>query len=231
MYVEKHKQQIIFSQRKKFNAKWFSILYLQENMMMIGSSSGRGVTWFFKEQIECFVLRHYFRGGLVGKINSDLFLYSGLENTRVYREFMLLELMQNLGLPCPKPIAGRVTRGILFYQADLIIELIEGAVDLVHLLIENPISKEKWKNIGGVIRDFHEHNIYHSDMNCHNIMIDSQDKIWVIDFDKCEQRKEGSWKEETLVRLHRSLHKEKLKNSLFYWQEDDWDLFLTGYYS
>lgn len=229
MFIQKNKSQVIFSQQAGFNAQLFDPQYLKQDNKIIGSSIGRGTTWFFKVQNSRYVLRHYFRGGLIGRVNPDLFLYTGLQSTRAYQEFSLLEKMDQLKLPVPQVIAGKISRGFFFYQADLIIGLIDGAVDLVHLLMQAPLTQKQWLNVGHVICEFHHHNIYHSDMNSHNIMIDKQDKVWMIDFDKCAQRQDGEWKAQTLARLLRSLNKEKLKNKHFHWQESDWKTLLKGY--
>lgn len=229
MHIQTNKQQIVFSYQPGFNAQLFCPQYLLQKDKIIGSSIGRGTTWFFTEDDKKYVLRHYFRGGLIGKVNPDRFLYSGIKHTRAYQEFELLEYMHTLGLPVPEPIAGKVTKGLLCYQADLIIGLIIGATDLVHLLLNSALTNIQWTKVGKMIREFHDHNIYHSDMNSHNIMIDFQDKVWMIDFDKCEQRQGDDWKAQTMARLLRSLHKEKLKNITFHWQGSDWAFLLAGY--
>ncbi|WP_019615998.1 3-deoxy-D-manno-octulosonic acid kinase [Psychromonas ossibalaenae] len=229
MKINKLNKQICLFNSDTFSASLFELDYLQGNNLITGSSVGRGTTWFFQHQQKKYVLRHYYRGGLIGKINPDNFLYCGLKNTRAYKEFSLLEKMSQLGLPIPQPYAGRITKKNLFYQADLIIELIEGAEDLVAVLSRQVISELQWLEIGRVIRLFHDNNIYHSDMNSHNIMLDDSDKVWLIDFDKCAQRTAGAWKEQTLARLLRSFRKEKTKNSHFNWSEQYWEFLMIGY--
>ncbi|WP_372882176.1 3-deoxy-D-manno-octulosonic acid kinase [Psychromonas sp.] len=231
MKIDKLNKQICFFNAENFSASLFELKFLQNNNLITGSSVGRGTTWFFHYQQKKYVLRHYYRGGLIGKINPDYFFYTGLKNTRAYQEFVLLDKMAQLGLPVPLPYAGKISRHGLFYQADLIIELIEGARDLVAILGVQPLQDTQWHEIGRVLRLFHDHNIYHSDMNSHNIMLDTQDKVWVIDFDKCAQRKDGAWKEQTLARLLRSFRKEKVKNSNLNWSEKDWLALIQGYQS
>ena len=229
MKIEHINNQYHFFNDENFSTSLFLHPFLEENNLLIGSSIGRGTTWFFKYQQKSYVLRHYYRGGLIAKINNDHFLYQGLKNSRAYKEFQLLKDMHQLGLPVPIPYAGKITRSGLFYQADLIIELIDGAKDLVALLTEQVITQKSWFEIGRVIRLFHEENVYHSDMNSHNIMLDCNEKVWLIDFDKCFFRKEGDWKEETLQRLLRSLRKEKSLDAQLHWQESDWVSLMKGY--
>jgi 3-deoxy-D-manno-octulosonic acid kinase len=227
--IIKINKQSCFFVADNFTASLFDINFLQESNLITGSSVGRGTTWFFEHQEKQYVLRHYYRGGLIGKINPDNFLYTCLKKTRAYQEFVLLDKMAQLGLPVPLPYAGRIIRSGLFYQADLIVELIEGAQDLVVVLNHQQLSQKKWLKIGQMIRLFHDHDIYHSDMNSHNIMLDKGDKVWLIDFDKCAQRSSGDWKEQTLARLLRSFRKEKTKNSHLNWVEQDWVFLMMGY--
>ncbi|ABM02196.1 Mn2+-dependent serine/threonine protein kinase [Psychromonas ingrahamii 37] len=222
-------QQSFFFNAEKFSTLLFDLTFLQENNRVIGNSVGRGITWFFEHQQKKYVLRHYFRGGFIGKINPDNFFYAGLKRTRAYNEFILLDKMAQLNLPVPLPYAGRISRKGLFYQADLIIELIDGAHDLVAVLNKRKIGEAQWREIGRVIRLFHDNNIYHSDLNSHNIMLDKHNKVWLIDFDKCAQIKTGVWKEKTLARLLRSLRKEKSKKNHLNWSEQDWLSLIFGY--
>lgn len=180
------------------------------------------------------MLRHYYRGGLFGKLIHDSYWYSGLENTRAYRELDLLQQLRALGLHAPIPTAARITRSGLFYRADIIIEKIPGATDAFHQLLEAPLSESVWQSIGRCIRSFHNHRVYHSDLNIHNIMIDDKGAIWLIDFDKGEIREPGKnedWKAANLARLKRSLLKEQVKHPQFHWQEDQWQWLLQGYQS
>ena len=53
------------------------------------------------------VLRHFHRGGLVGRLNRDLYLRVGAPRCRAFREFDLLADMHVQGLPVPLPVAAR----------------------------------------------------------------------------------------------------------------------------
>lgn len=206
---------------------------MRENKVT-GTSSGRNTTYFFAHNEQEFVLRHYYRGGLFGKLINDSYWYSGIENTRAYRELDLLQQLRALGLHVPIPTAARLTRSGLFYRADIIIEKIPNAIDAFHKLLAAPLSKSIWQSIGRCIRSFHNHRVYHSDLNIHNIMVDDNDSIWLIDFDKGEIREPNNneeWKQDNLARLKRSLLKEQAKHSQFHWQEDHWLWLMQGYQS
>ena len=178
------------------------------------------------------MLKHYYRGGLIGKFNKDAYLFSNNENTRATKEFELLNQLRDLNLPAPKPIACRVIKNGLFYTADILTERVCNAQDLISLLIEQRVTICLWKKIGETIRAFHDHNVYHHDLNIHNILIDDKENVWLIDFDQGEIRTNSSnWKAENMSRLLRSFKKEKTKLPALNWQENEWDLLLKGYVS
>jgi predicted Ser/Thr protein kinase len=60
-------------------------------------------------------------------------------------------------------------------------------------------------------------------------MMDTRDKVWFIDFDKCEKRAPGQWTQANLERLRRSLRKTANENPALHWREEDWDELLSGY--
>ena len=211
------------------NVDMFEAQYWQEQNKIIGQAVGRGTTFFFRENGHDFVLRHYRRGGLIGKFIKDQYFYTGLEKTRAYLEIHLLNTMYAKHLPVPQAVAARIVRKGLFYQADIILQKIPQARDVFTILLEQQISSTIWHKIGVVIRQLHEQQIYHHDLNIHNIMLDEHDKIWLIDFDKCEQRAGETWKVDNLKRLQRSLYKELAKYPNFKWQAQDWLLCLEGY--
>jgi len=222
---------------KDFTPEMLSAQYWHENGAITGSAQGRGTTWFVKYinttngQEKHWVLRHYYRGGLVGKLINDSYFFTSQKNTRAAKEFSLLAHMQTLALPAPRPVAYRVIRHGLFYQADLLSSRIENAQDLVAILSERVISDDLWSTIGATIKRFHDHNIYHHDLNAHNILINEQDKVFLIDFDRGDIKpsNQASWQQANMARLHRSFLKEFKQLPVFHWQTENWQLLLEGY--
>ncbi len=216
------------------NNDWFEADYWQKQDLICGQAKGRFITWFikpFKQESVQWVLRHYYRGGLVAKLSKDSFFYTGIKNTRCYLEVSLLLKMFDLNLPVPKPVAARVIKKGLFYQADLLMEKLD-AVDLCGVLKERSLSSKEWNNIGDVIANFHSNGVYHSDLNAHNVMLGSSGKVWLIDFDRCEIRKNKTvWQQQNLARLKRSFLKEKTLHSNFYFDEKCWGDLIDGYES
>ncbi len=215
-----------------FSVQMFDSDYWQQQKAIIGSAQGRGTTWFVLYKEQQWVLRHYYRGGLIGKLIKDSYFFTSLDKTRAVQELKLLQHMQALALPAPAPIACRIIRNGLFYQADLLTQCIENASDLVALLTKAPLKEALWTKIGATIGQFHQQGIYHHDLNAHNILIDQQEKIWLIDFDRGEQRAiNTSWQQANMARLLRSFCKEQKQLTHFYWQESDWQYLLAGYQS
>jgi len=213
--------------------EWFDNDYWREKDAVIGQSKGRHVTWFVKPPQNAaesaWVLRHYYRGGLIAKITLDNFFYSGIKNTRAFKEISLLQTMREMNLPVPKPIGGCVQRKGLFYTADLLMEKI-AARDLVAKLQVGRLAEKIWTKIGKTIAEFHQKGIYHADLNAHNILLDEEDKIWLIDFDRCEQRAlNSSWQQQNLARLKRSFLKEKGLQTQLFFDDENWQWLLAGY--
>ncbi|WP_241242395.1 3-deoxy-D-manno-octulosonic acid kinase [Thalassotalea sp. G2M2-11] len=217
---------------KNFHPQVFVPDYWQAQQAIEGTAQGRGTTYFIKQGKHHWVLRHYYRGGLIGKLVNDHYLFTGNHATRAAREFALLTQLRQLDLPAPKPVAFCVRRSGVSYQADIITERIEQARDLVALLSTESLSPELWRDIGRCIQAFHRHGIYHHDLNAHNILIDNDNKVWLIDFDQGEQRKPAQhWQQQNMDRLLRSFNKESKKLAQFYWQADNWQQLMEGYLS
>ncbi|MGH1486213.1 MAG: 3-deoxy-D-manno-octulosonic acid kinase [Cellvibrionaceae bacterium] len=190
---------------------------------------GRGITYFFEQSQHRWVLRHYWRGGLIGKLLSDQYLWQSLEATRAYQELTLLDTLDNLKLPAPKPIAARIIKSGFYYQADIITQAIDNSQSLVQRL-NTSLEATQWQKIGMTIGQFHQNNIYHDDLNAHNILITDASNIYLIDFDKGKQINDNSlWREKNLERLLRSLEKEKGLGKIKYFDKNNWLELLKGY--
>jgi 3-deoxy-D-manno-octulosonic acid kinase len=215
----------------EMTTEMFSHDYWQGQNKVIGHAMGRGTTLFFAQNNQQFVLRHYRRGGLVGNFIQDRYLYTGLTNTRAWQEFHLLNQANTSGLPVPRAAAMRVQRHGLFYRADIILAKIPHALDVFTMLKQQTLSAPLWRSIGAAIRQLHDAQIYHHDLNIHNLMVDDTHKVWLIDFDKCAQKSGNSWKAANLQRLLRSLNKEKNRESVFHFNPEDWQQCCKGYQS
>lgn len=204
----------------------------EKSERLLGLSKGRGITWFLNTKaelgVDC-VLRHYYRGGLFGKLIKDRYIFTGIEQTRVAREFRLLAQMSQWGLPVPRPIAFKITRGLGYYQADILLEKIANTEDLSQYLQTQRLSETDYYAIGALIRQLHDKQVHHSDLNIHNILRKTeQGQFYLIDFDKCQIQQGEQWKQANLMRLLRSFHKEKAKRGILF-DEKDWEWLMKGY--
>tara|TARA_R110002072_G_scaffold136124_3_gene278305 strand:+ start:10539 stop:11348 length:810 start_codon:yes stop_codon:yes gene_type:complete len=197
------------------------------------STQGRGTVRFFKHQGLSLVQKKYHRGGFFGRLIKDSYVYTGIESSRMWREFLLLGQMLELGLPVPRPVAARCVRGtLLTYQGDLITERISNSETLADLLCRQALPESTWQALGQTISRFHQQRIDHTDLNAANILLTDSDQIYLIDFDKCAMRPAGDdrWCDANLGRLHRSLLKWQKRDPAFHFEPHCWQALLSGYH-
>jgi len=206
----------------------FDAQFWQNSNKVIGSAQGRGTTWFVQLDKIQGALRHYRRGGFFGKIISDHYIFNGWEKARSVAEFYLLQKLNSAGVNVPKPIAARVKKRNFCYQADLLSEKIPDAQDLVSILQQRTLTEFEYAAIATQIKKMHQAQVNHTDLNIHNILLDKQGKVWLIDFDKCYQQSGDAWKGTNLQRLLRSFNKELNKRHIK-WSASDWELLSKAY--
>lgn len=216
---------------------WFSVDFWRAKDAVVGSSKGRYTTWFVAFEHSHWVLRHYWRGGLMAKFSKDAYVYTGLENTRAMGELRLLDILYREGFAVPKPIAANIVRAGLCYRADIIIERVEGAEDLVAKLGKGVMSTEQWQALGACIAQFHQRGVYHADLNAKNILFQpaqtnsvTPERFYLIDFDRGELKTPSpQWQQSNLDRLLRSFNKEQGKLPNLAFTADDWAALMQGY--
>lgn len=192
--------------------------------------AGRGHVHRVHDGRQACLLRHYYRGGLMARISRDRFLARPLAQTRALAEFHLLGQLRARGLPVPQACAARHTRHGLLYRADILVALLPGARDVADLLQHaEALAASQWQALGRAVRRLHDAQVFHSDLNCHNLMLDATGQAWIVDFDKCAFRSGEAWKADNLARLLRSLRKEQRLHPALHWQPADWQHFLGGY--
>ncbi len=194
-------------------------------------SSGRGNTTVVRGNDGEFVLRHFIRGGLIGRFVSDKYFWLGQEATRPFSEWRFLSELVAMELPVPRPAAARYCRSGLTYRADLLTVLIPDVISLSDRIASLPCNEEFWHTLGSAIAPFHKAGVYHADLNAYNVQIDKDDMVWLVDFDRGSLRQPGTWQRENLARLHRSLQKIKGLDPRLYYSEANWEQFLEGYFS
>lgn len=208
-----------------FDPAWWQ----QRERVQRTAAGGRGNALFVTaEHDETWVLRHYQRGGLIAKFIDDTYLYLGRDNNRAFREWRLLALMCELGLPVPTPVAAQVQRTGMYYRADLITLAVPDTVTLAERLQTEHLAATRWQTLGALLAQFHAAGIDHHDLNAHNILIDNAGQFTLIDFDKGRQHPPGRWREANLARLRRSLDKLSAASTGYHFAESDWQALLGG---
>jgi 3-deoxy-D-manno-octulosonic acid kinase len=210
---------------------WFDPQYWQTHGELSEVGRGRGRAWFITSDDRQFVLRHYRRGGLMAKITTDRYAWTGLQRTRAWREYYLLARLLELGLPAPRPLAAQVLRHGSFYTADLLTVRIPDSRPLSQILETQTLAAQQWRDIGKCIAAYHRHNIFHADLNAHNILLDRAGRVFLIDFDKGRVDQDHSWHLATLQRLERSLNKLSAQHAGLHFRNEDWAALLAGYES
>ncbi|MGR5340812.1 3-deoxy-D-manno-octulosonic acid kinase [Vibrio astriarenae] len=202
--------------------------YWRQQGKLLGQAMGRGTTWFADFGRFEVALRHYRRGGMLGKILTDQYLFTKWEKSRSCQEFMLLSYLKQQGINVPTVIAARTIRRGLWYTADIITEKIKKAQDLIAITETDRLSDEVLMKIGREIRKMHDVSVNHTDLNIKNIMLDGDGQVWLIDFDKCLVKEGEHWKKQNLDRLRRSIDKENQRGTSLM-TEKDYEIIVHGY--
>jgi 3-deoxy-D-manno-octulosonic acid kinase len=195
-----------------------------------GRAAGRSHAVFYEYRGLQLVLKHYQRGGMVARVLGDSYFGIRLEKSRAFREWRLLHAMQQLELPSPVPVAASVVRHGLFHRADLVTLRIDDSQTLADALLTRSLDETQWRVVGRCIRRFHDHGIWHADLNARNILLDAGGNVYLVDFDRGRFRHIGeTWKAANLTRLQRSLLKFLSLYEGFHYNTDDWHALLGGY--
>ncbi len=190
---------------------------------------GRGTVAFVRtNEGQRWVLRHYRRGGLIAHVTDDLYLWSGADRTRAFREWRLLRQLRAWGLPVPRPIAAHYRRHGPCYRADLLTAELPVRLTLAQALQVGPLSRETWREIGRCIGALHARGVQHADLNAHNVLLGEASAVYVLDFDRGRIRARGDWEQSVLARLQRSLCKvtQGLPEDRF--NDSQWQLLVAG---
>jgi 3-deoxy-D-manno-octulosonic acid kinase len=203
---------------------------LEQRGLIRQRTKGRRSAFVFTLDGHEFVLRHYWRGGLIGRLVEDSYLWLGAARSRPLREWKLLQQLSVADQPVPHPAALRIVRRGLRYRADLITLRLPAGETLADHLERAPLDAADWRRIGATIAALHHHGAFHADLNARNILLGGEG-VYVIDWDRGEQRRPAArWQRANLARLRRSLDKLAGLLEPFHYRADDFDELLAGYY-
>ena len=190
---------------------------------------GRGTVAFVRvSPDQHWVLRHYRRGGLMARLVDDLYVWTGADRTRSFREWRLLRQLRAWALPVPRPVAARYRRAGLFYRADLITAELPVRRTLAQALQRAPLPREAWHAVGRCVGALHARGVQHADLNAHNLLVGASNDIYVLDFDRGRIRERGAWEAAVLARLRRSLLKVSAGLPSDRFADPDWQALLAA---
>jgi 3-deoxy-D-manno-octulosonic acid kinase len=192
-------------------------------------SGGRGAAWYVGSAAHPWVLRHYRRGGLIARLSHDRYVWSGEDRVRAFAEWRLLFYLARRGLSVPTPVAAFYRRAGLTYRCDLITQRIGHAEALSAALASTALGEPEWRAIGAAVARLHRHGVDHADLNAHNILLDKNSAVSVIDFDRGRLRAPGAWTSRNLSRLQRSLTKIAAGLPPDRYTPESWKHLMAGY--
>jgi 3-deoxy-D-manno-octulosonic acid kinase len=215
----------------KLERKHFDLAYWQANAEFENVIAGRGGSIKIDLDGRPAILRQYLRGGLVARLSADRYLWLGRNRTRAWREWAILELALEAGLPVPTPLGVCVCRGGLSYRAAIITAYIKNTETLAERITHSELGLKSWHRLGLLLQKFQQHRFRHADLNANNLLVDKQGQFYIIDFDKARvMRNLDNWQWSPLLRLQRSLEKINRQQKLHY-GPTDWQALIDGYQS
>jgi len=213
-----------------FDPAWFDRPAWEAQGAHRHTSTGRAPVLICEAGMETWVLRHYSRGGLVARLIEDHYFWHGLVRTRAWRELRILVQMRDWNLPVPEPVAAWVVRRGLAYQADIITVYIPQTHALSALLRGDSVPESLWQKIGRMLAEFHDFGVDHPDITAHNILVDSDMRPFLVDFDNAVIRPRGAWQKRGLARFQRSLRKVAMETGTEF-SPAQWRIVEAGYHS
>lgn len=199
-----------------------------ENTSILAEGRSKTYRVQHSEIDQAWVLKQYRRGGLFGKLVKRKYIFTNEDEVRSVAECRVLSHLCKHKLPVPKPIAAMYKRSGYFYEAATLTEYIPNARTLSSFLVEG--EKIDWKAIAKAIYQVHHAGLIHSDLNAHNILINSSGRVFIIDLDKAGYIPGidlGSQHRMSLLRLQRSI--EKVSTGSEERKGNDWDELTLSY--
>jgi 3-deoxy-D-manno-octulosonic acid kinase len=135
-----------------------------------------------------WVIRHYHRGGLPGRVLGDRYLRLG--RPRPFREFDLARALEDRDAPTARVVGAAVYTAGLIYRGDLVTERAIGTTDLAAVLFgldrfpagpgpvpvsvgdpRDPGAVPAMAAAGRLVRRLHDAGLQHPDLNLKNILV------------------------------------------------------------
>lgn len=150
----------------------------------MGDRTLGGRTQVFRAQLPGvgpIVVKSYSRGGALRKVLQFQFFRSG--RSRPEREQEMLRFLHAKGISVPSPVAA-MTKGTVLYRAWLVMRAIEPHRTLAQIALEDEdLLLAVMPQVCDALQKLLELRIFHVDLHPGNVLVDDQNKIFVIDFD------------------------------------------------
>lgn len=157
------------------------------------------------------LIRDFKRGGFVRHFTRESYWFVN----RPLKELKILIEAREKGLNVPQPLGACWERRGWFYRGRIASHEVD-ARHLLDVLGELSEARALLMRAGRSIREMHDADIYHADLQVRNILV-SEDEIFVIDFDNARADAPVSrlQRARNLLRLRRSMEKNGLPASFF----------------
>jgi 3-deoxy-D-manno-octulosonic acid kinase len=199
----------------KFSSKLFNTDYISKEGLIKSEINGRGKTPEIEFEGRRLFLKHYIRGGFAAKISYDKYFFDSIASTRSVKEYNFLNNLFSKELPVPKPAALQVIINKFTYTADLITCKIENVGTLHDFIMNSKMNSNLWGALESTLEKFYNENVYHSDLNSKNVLIDKNNNFHLVDFDNSYFFYEKKLFLKSIMRLERSLFKlDNYKNEM-----------------
>ena len=160
------------------------------------------------------VVKHYTRGGIIRYLVKKRYLKWG--KTRCQLEYEMLRKVRNLGVSVPEPIAYAYQGGLL-YKAWLITREIKQHQTLAELsCINEERARIAMKEAVDQVTILIDNNIRHADLHPGNVLVDSSDRVFILDFDRAGVSRwdRNNLRDKYLMRWRRAVTKHGLPDML-----------------
>ena len=189
----------------------FIRLFKHQPPAVLSVLEGRSPVSFYQiGGIGSVVIKNYTRGGLIRNLVKRRYLYLG--KTRGQMEYELLQKVKRLGINVPDPIAYAYHGG-LFYLAWLITREIVQPLSLARMsLKDEKHAQGVMKSAVDQISRLIDNDIYHVDLHPGNVVVDREDRVFLVDFDKgyVFRGKKDNLRRKYLARWERAVIKHRL---------------------
>jgi len=136
------------------------------------------------------VLKHYHRGGLIRRFLKDRYLYN--PRLRCRKEFDMLTRVRRMGINAPHPLAWAFTTGLL-YRCWLLTKEIDAHGNLAELSRSDPERAVHSTRLASEqIQQLICHRILHVDLHPGNVLVGTDSRVHLIDFDRAYKYRLGA---------------------------------------